>query len=108
MKRRRRRQKGKGLGSVLAGFATKLVRPLMSKVLAKGAAKAAAKALAEGTVSAGAEYGMNKLLKRGRGKYKSGLFPPAGPRINRLHHPFSQRTVREFGDKWNRKMLQVK
>ncbi|KXJ19179.1 hypothetical protein AC249_AIPGENE5071 [Exaiptasia diaphana] len=80
---RRIRQRGSGLGSVFAKLIPKLIKPLVgqtAKKLVKQGAKQGAKALAEGTVAAGAEYGMKKLLK-GRGRqYKRRLLQPPGPR----------------------------
>ncbi|KXJ10018.1 hypothetical protein AC249_AIPGENE18665 [Exaiptasia diaphana] len=79
----RGRQRGRGLGSVFAKLIPKLIKPLMgqtAKKLVKQGAKQGAKALAEGTVAAGAEYGVNRLLK-GRGRqYKRRLLQPPGPR----------------------------
>ena len=65
MRRPSKRQTGHGWGKAVVG----LLKPLMSKVLAKSLMKRGAKALAEGSVSAAAEYGVKKLLrKKGRGR----------------------------------------
>jgi len=72
MVRRRRKQRGRGVGSIL-GTLVRLARPLVSKLVMRKVLSKGAKALSEGAVAAGAEYGIKKALGgKGRKTYKRG------------------------------------